>query len=117
MEEYSGEVPGNQLVFRIIPKESENLNLIDPNLITVAFSEKLTRDVDYSNLKADMESFLSNEVEWIGFNTTRPPFNNKEMRKAIALAVNTEEILDYSYYGNGSPDRFPILPGILGSKK
>lgn len=113
-KEYSGEVPGNQLVFRIIPKESENLNLIDPNLITVAFSEKLTRDVDYSNLKADMESFLSNEVEWIGFNTTRPPFNSKEMRKAIALAVNTEEILDYSYYGNGVLTDSLYYPGYWG---
>lgn len=114
--EYSGEVPGNQLVFRIIPKESENLNLIDPNLITVAFSEKLTRAVDYSNLKADMESFLSNEVEWIGFNTTRAPFNNKEMRKAIALSVNTEEILDYSYYGNGVLTDSLYFPGYWGVK-
>lgn len=113
-KEYSGKVPGNQLVFRIIPKESENLNLIDPNLITVAFSEKLTRDVDYSNLKADMGSFLSNEVEWIGFNTTRPPYNNKEMRKAIALAVNAEEILDYSYYGNGILTDSLYFPGYWG---
>jgi peptide/nickel transport system substrate-binding protein len=113
--QFAGEVPRNQILFRIIPKESENLNLIDPNLITVAFSERLTRDVDYSNLKADMGSFLSNEAEWLGFNTTRAPFDKKEMRQALALALNTTEILDYCYHGNGVLTDSLYYPGYWGS--
>ncbi len=112
--QYSGQVPQNELVFKIIPREHENLNLLDPSLLTVAFSESLTREVDYSNLKASMADYVSNEVEWLGFNVAAAPFDNAELRRAVALAIDTKELLDYCYHGSGVLTDSLYYPGYWG---
>lgn len=113
-EHYDGEIPGNELVFKIIPKESENTNLIEPNLITIAFSEKITRDVDFANLDAQTDSFVSNEVEWVGFNMSKPNLANKNVRTAIAMSMNLEKILESAYFGNGVLTDSIYFPGYWG---
>ncbi len=37
------------------------------------------------------------------FNVAAPPFNNKKLRKAVALAINKREILHGGFFGMGNP--------------
>lgn len=113
-EFYSQNVPENKLIFKIIPKSNENMNLIEPNLLTIGFSEKLSRDVDFANLTANEGAYLSNEIEWIGFNVNRPNMNNKNIRLAIAKSIDVSLIIESCYFGKGVLTDSLYYPDYLG---
>lgn len=113
-EFYAGDQPKNTLIFKVVPSDGETINLIEPNLISVAFSEKITRDVDFANLDTNINSYLSNEVEWVGFNLSKAPTNNKQFRQAIATAIDTKTIMETGYLGNGVLCDSIYYPGYWG---
>jgi len=113
---YLGTKPENTLIFEVVPGNGEVLNMIEPNLLTVAFSENITRDVDFANLNSNIQSYISNEVEWVGFNLNKVPFSNKIIRQAIAGSIDTKGILESAYYGNGVLCDSIYYPGYWGIK-
>ena len=115
-EYYTGVKPENVLIFKVIPNDGETIHLIEPNLITVAYSEKITRDVDFANLNSNIESYLSNEVDWVGFNMNKTPLSDMKIRQAIAKSIDTKSILDSAYYGNGVLCDSIYYPGYWGIK-
>lgn len=115
-EFYSGVKPENVLIFKVVPNDGGTIHLIEPNLITIAFSEKSTRDVDFANLDTTIKSYLSNEVDWIGFNMNKPLLANNKIRQAIAKAIDTKSILESAYYGKGVLCDSIYYPGYLGIK-
>lgn len=115
-EFYFGLKPENVLIFKVVPNDGETIHLIEPNLITIAYSEKITRDVDFANLDTDIRSFLSNEVDWIGFNMNKVPLTDNKIRQAIAKVIDTKSILESAYYGNGVVCDSIYYPGYLGIK-
>jgi len=50
----------------------------------------------------------------ISFNTTEPPFDNIDVRKAVAHAVNKQDIVDYVWGGMGRVSDNPVLPECFG---
>ncbi|MBK5262703.1 MAG: hypothetical protein JJE17_09060, partial [Peptostreptococcaceae bacterium] len=115
-EYYTGVKPENVLIFKVVPNDGETIHLIEPNLITVAYSEKITRDVDFANLNSNMESYLSNEVDWVGFNMNKMPLSDMKIRQAIAKSIDTKSILESAYYGNGVLCDSIYYPGYWGIK-
>ena len=116
-EHYAGIIPTNELIFKVIPAGSETINLIEPKLLTVAYSEKITRDVDFANLEAKISSYVSNELEWIGFNMNMPIMANNKIRKAVAMTIDMKEILESAYFGNGVLADSVYYPGYWGTEK
>ena len=47
----------------------------------------------------------------IGINTTRPPFDNPVVRRALNMAVNRDQIIAAALYGNGVPAG-PLSPAL-----
>jgi peptide/nickel transport system substrate-binding protein len=47
---------------------------------------------------------------WLWLNTTRPPFDNKSLRQAMALGLDVAAIVKSVYYGVGVPANGPIPP-------
>lgn len=47
----------------------------------------------------------------IGMNTSRPPFDNPLVRRALNLALDRDEIVEAVYYGNAVPGG-PLSPGL-----
>jgi len=115
-EFHSGLNPENVLIFKVVPSDGETIHLIEPNLITIAYSEKITRDVDFANLDTNIKSYLSNEVDWIGFNMNKTPLSDIKIRQAIAKAIDEKSILESAYYGNGILCDSIYYPGYLGIK-
>lgn len=50
----------------------------------------------------------------LGFNMTRPPFDNLTMRQAVAQAVDKQLVLDIAAEGMGIVVNTPIAPSIFG---
>jgi peptide/nickel transport system substrate-binding protein len=115
-ENYSGgTVPSNTLNFVIIPKKRDAVNMLDVNDITVTFSREIDRDTTYANKEVNVVNFPSNEVELIGYNFRNPLLRDARLRKAIAAAIDTDEIIGGAYYGNGIKNDNIYFPEFLGT--
>ncbi len=79
-----------------------------------------TGKVDLANIKPDMAKplkkkgmvILVNARGWnkkLMINHKKPPFNDKRFRKALAHAINQQEIIDKAHRGFGSPASFGLL--------
>ncbi|WP_164217736.1 glutathione ABC transporter substrate-binding protein [Virgibacillus sp. YIM 98842] len=53
-------------------------------------------------------------LAYIGFNTSKEPFDDKRVRQAISMAVDKNEIIEGIYDGYAVPAVGPIPPGVLG---
>ncbi len=114
-ESYHGSAkPTNTLRFQIFPEKRDAINLMDVNNISVTFSKELDRDTIYSNKDVNVINFPSNEVELIGFNFRNPVLKDSRVRKAIASAIDTAEIIESGYYKNGIQNDNIYFPNFLG---
>ncbi len=52
-------------------------------------------------------------LEWLAFNTERPPFNDKRVRKALAYGVDKEFIIKVVFGGFAQRSVGPIHPGSI----
>src|SRR5690606_24623188 len=54
-------------------------------------------------------------VQYYGFNATKPPFNDKRVRRAFAMAINRQLITDSVLHGIALPARHGLVsPGLAG---
>lgn len=56
-----------------------------------------------------IEYFFPSQVNWIGFNLDQPPFDDVRIRRAIALAIDREDISRRVYAGAWEPN-FGVAP-------
>ncbi|QOL27137.1 ABC transporter substrate-binding protein [Thalassotalea sp. LPB0316] len=56
-----------------------------------------------------LESVTALNVAYLGFNTAKPPFNDKKVRQAVAHAVNKQAIIDAVYFGRAEQAK-SVLP-------
>ena len=60
------------------------------------------------NLKVLEQEGLN--VGYLAYNTTQPPFDKVEVRKALNMAINKQAIIDAVFQGAGRPAKNPIPP-------
>ena len=79
-----------------------------------------TGEVDLANIKPDMADplkrkgmvIIKNERGWnkkLMINHKKPPFNDKRFRKALAYAINRQEIIEKSQRGFATPASYGLL--------
>ncbi len=73
---------------------------------------ELNRQID-NNFKKAFNIFEkpSNGYTYLGFNLRKTPFNNPKVRKAIALSINKQELIDLLFFSHGKPCYGPFMPG------
>lgn len=87
-----------QLIFDITSSNTGRLTkLLAKECDVVAYPIAHNKIIERPDLTLD--AVTSFNVGYLGFNTTKPPFNNKLVRQAIALAINKEAILETIYFG------------------
>jgi peptide/nickel transport system substrate-binding protein len=83
--------------------ENQEIDLINVEFVDVArFSE--TPGLGIVSLEA------ANNMNFVEF-SNRPPFDNVDLRKAIAHAINTESIIELAYLGNATANQCPVPVG------
>lgn len=85
-----------------------------------ALMSLVTGQADLANIQPDMAGSLEkkgltvieNERGWnkkLMINHTRPPFNDRNFRQALAYAIDPQEIIDKSHRGFGTPASYGLL--------
>ncbi|MFT5636100.1 MAG: cationic peptide transport system substrate-binding protein [Cognaticolwellia sp.] len=87
-----------QLVFDITPRDTGRLTkLLAGECDVIAYPIAHKKIEQHPNLT--LESVTSFNVGYFGFNTSKPPFNNHLVRKALSYAINKQAILETVYTG------------------
>lgn len=102
------------IVYRIIPEdltavmEFETGNI---DVLTIPASEysKYTNSQEWKNLVSSLKGL---NTYYLGFNCSRPPFNNIRLRRVIAYSIDRERILETFYEKRGRLADGPV-PDIL----
>lgn len=102
--------PLKQLIYDITPSNTGRLTKLlagECDVIAYPIAHKKIKE----NPLLTLESVTAMNIGYLGFNTIKPPFNNKLVRRAIAHAINKEAILNTIYKGDAAADAaISVLP-------
>ncbi|MGQ0816190.1 MAG: ABC transporter substrate-binding protein [Gemmatimonadota bacterium] len=110
-EALGGPAQLDRVVFRIIPEPSTMLTeLITGGVqVDVPVAPDQTRQIKQQN-DVELFAFPGKTVYYIGWNNQRAPFNSAAVRRALASAVNRQEIIDALLFGQGTPAVSTVPP-------
>ncbi len=111
---YDGTVPENQLNFTYYDGKAEIMNLLSGNLVSFTIRTELDRQTEIGNCSLRNGEFTSNVLVAIGFNCNKSYLSSEKVRQAICLAVDSDDILQKSYYAGGILTDSVYCPGYLG---
>ncbi len=111
VEHWAGRPYLDRLTFRPIPEVSTRIVELETDGIQVMAEvpgEELERLADEPGIKVDTVTGTNWRV--LAMNTDREPFNDPNVRKAIAHAIDKERIIETVYPGTSIPAEGPIPP-------
>lgn len=95
---WKNEVAINQLVFDITSSNTGRLTkLLTKECDVISYPISLQQIKNHPHFSLD--EVTSFNIGYLGFNTNKEPFNNVNVRQAIAHAINIEAIIDAVYSG------------------
>ena len=103
----------DELEFRIVPDDNTRVIMLEAGDVDIA------SDVPYNQIETlrQMPGIVVQtdplaRVDYIALNHLREPFDDVNVRKAVNLAVNKDQILQTVLFGNGEPAN-SLLPKML----
>lgn len=66
------------------------------------------------NPNLTLKQVMETGIRYLGFNTSKAPWDNKDMRRAIGYAINKEEFNELAWNGQAVPLYQPLPPTIWG---
>ncbi|WP_338546278.1 ABC transporter substrate-binding protein [Emergencia sp. JLR.KK010] len=113
---YFGEKPENKLRFKVLPDKSKTLGLMTMEAVTAYVSRDQDADADAEDKDLNTEKISSSELEYLGFNFKNKVLAKKEVRQAIAKAIDVESLIHDNYGGCGISSDSIYFPGFLGTE-
>ena len=104
----------DKITYRVVPDPTVRTTMVRTGEVDIA------TDVDAKDVPAlsqepgIMVSELKPPARWtsLQWRVDSPPFNNKALRQAIALAIDRTELRDIYLRGFGESARGPVVPGL-----
>ncbi len=110
---WAGKAAIDNLVFAITPDASVRYQKLKAGECHVM---PYPNPADLEAMRADPETTLYEQeglnVGYLGFNTEKPPFDDKRVRQALNMAINKDAILEAVFQGAGTVAKNPIPPTI-----
>jgi peptide/nickel transport system substrate-binding protein len=105
----------NKVIIRVIPENTARLNALTNGEIDLMDG---LNNSDEASVKANANLQVierpSMNVGYLGFTTTRKPFDNKLVRQALNYAIDKKSIIESFYGGQAIPAKNPMPPSIEG---
>lgn len=104
----------NTIIFHVLPNKKDAVKLLKAGELSLLYNNTPDRDALVAEADIERLNYISNEAEVIGFNTSKTPFVEKRVRKAIASATDAKTILEKAYYKTGVLSDSILYPGYFG---
>ncbi len=108
---WDGKQKIDDLIFAITPDAAVRMQRLKAGECQVANAPS---PADIPGLKADKSLTVMEQpglnIGYLAYNTTQPPFDKPEVRKALNMAINKKGILEAVYPGIGEIAKNPIPP-------
>jgi len=104
-----------RLIYEVVPDARQRLIALESGAIDVA-AAILPDELQYIELHPQLvlHRAPSNNVVYLAMNTSRPPFDDVRVRRAINHAINKAPIVQMGYQGLAVPADGPLPPGQWG---
>ncbi|PKN84842.1 MAG: hypothetical protein CVU46_12905, partial [Chloroflexi bacterium HGW-Chloroflexi-8] len=105
----------DQLVFKVVPDASTQLTAFQSGEIDVFFINQSSQiNVLSEDPNAQLVEATLNSLIYLGFNVKRAPFDNSQVRLAIAHAVDKDELISLALGGIASRAFSPLAATLPG---
>jgi dipeptide transport system substrate-binding protein len=115
---FRGKQKIDTLVFAITPDAAVRMAKLEAGECDLA---PYPSPADLPKLMADKKLKVEHQeglnVGYLAFNTEKPPFDKKEVRQALNMAIDKAAIIKAVYQGAGQPAKNPIPPTIWSYDK
>lgn len=114
-DDYWGEKAAyKNLVIKTVVEANSRVIELETGSVDIAYDIPAT-DIERieSNKDTKIASRNSTTYEYLGMNTSKEPFSNPEFRRAIDLAINEEELVNYVYRGSAVYTPGPVTPDMI----
>lgn len=113
-QHWSGRVPHyHEVIFRIIPDQhSAVLNLLSGGVDLIPRMEAAVYHQVAGNPRIKVIAGPMNLVQILAINNQRPPFDDVRVRKALAMAINRDDIIFGAAWGFAQPLYSGISPAM-----
>lgn len=109
-----GPVYLDELQVLFIGEDQTILSALETGEVTYAgIPTQNLADVE-SNPDIDVYKSQLDQIRYVGFNTSKAPWDNAELRRAFAYATNREEFVQLAWDGLAAPLYQPLPPTIWG---
>ncbi len=106
----------NKIVYHFMPDPATEFLMLKSGKLDLGTLSPLQfeRQID-ENFKKQFNFFekISNSYTYLGFNHKSPKFQNPDVREAISLAIDRQEIVDILFFGHGQICNGPFMPGTF----
>lgn len=108
----------DEVQFRVLPDDGARLAALEAGSVHVAVRVP-PREIDRLKGHRDLGVLVSESLRtiFVGFNVTRPPFNDRRLRQALNYAVNKRAIVSSVLNGTARVSDAPIPPNVEGYSK
>jgi peptide/nickel transport system substrate-binding protein len=115
-ENYANAGPINLDAFTIKFIEDEQTILAALEAGEIHFSGIPTQNLEEmkSNTDLTLTNVMETGIRYIGFNTSKAPWDNKDLRRAMSYAINKEEFATLAWNDQAVPLYQPLPPTIWG---
>jgi len=118
-EDYWGDPPQPQRIrFMAVPESENALEMLKDGKIDLSFSSSVA-EISEINASESMALVAGPHVNYlvIGMNNQRPPFDRLEARRALAMGLDRDSVVENSYRGAARPTRSFIGEGLFPQVK
>lgn len=113
-EEYFDDAPSNKIQINLLPDSSLASSLTEIQDVTCYIDKTIERHSLVKDKNLKNYDVISNQLEFIVFNTKKQYISQKEVRQAIAYGIDTEKILKNSYADDAVYTDTIYYPNFLG---
>jgi peptide/nickel transport system substrate-binding protein len=105
----------DRIVFRVVVDARQRLVDLESGSVDLAMAI-LPDEQSFVELHPDLELHhtAGNDVSYLAFNVTHPPFDDVRVRRAINYGINKEPIVKLAFQGRAIPADGPLPPSQWG---
>lgn len=114
--DYFGGKPATEnLIFRVITEGTNRTIALETKEVDISYDiEPMDAQFIKNGGELDLYEQPSLGINYLGFNTQKAPFDKKEVRQAIAYAIDMPSIINAVYLGGAEIANSPVAPGVPG---